>query len=402
MKNQNILISGAGIAGPSLAYWLLRYGFTPILIEHAPVLRTGGYMIDFWGVGWDVAQRMGLIPQLQQDGYHMDEIKLVNDAGHRVARINGKVYEAATGGQFVSILRGDLARSIYSLLNGKVETIFGDSIQSLQQDENGVDVTFTQSPPRRFDLVIGADGLHSTVRALAFGEEKHFAHPLGYWTASFTVTGYPYREESCSYLSYCAPGCQVARYSLRGGRTAFFFVFIPPSNIDVPHDSDQQKQFLQQVYADAGWECPLILDFLDSSTDFFLDSVSQVRMDRWSQGRIALVGDACFCPSLLAGQGSAFAMAGAYLLATEFHRAAGDHLQAFARYQTRFKPFLDKKQNAAIRFGGWFAPRTRLGIHVRNIVTNLMNAPFLSTWLARRFFADRFELPAPQSALEAS
>lgn len=393
MNNRNILISGAGIAGPTLAYWLLQYGFTPTLIEHAPMLRTGGYMIDFWGVGWDVAERMGLLPQLRQIGYYMDEVRLVNTTGRRVARIDGKVYVEATGGQFISLLRGDLAQSIYSLVEGKVETIFGDSIESIQQQPDGVNVTFAHSAPRHFDLVIGTDGLHSRVRAAIFGEEKQFEYALGYWTASFTVDSYPHRDEGCSYLSYCAPGCQVVRYSLREGRTAFFFVFTAPS-ADLPQTADQQKEVLRHIYRDAGWECREILDAMESSNDLYLDSVSQVRMDRWSQGRVALVGDACFCPSLLAGQGSAFAMAGAYLIASELYKAAGDYDRAYAQYQAGFKPFVESKQKGAIRLGGWFAPRTRFGIHMRNLITNVMNAPGLSVWLAKSLFGDRFQLPA--------
>lgn len=397
MKNRNILISGAGIAGPTLAYWLLRSGFTPTLVERAPTLRRGGYMIDFWGVGWDIAERMHLLERLLEDGYRMEEVRLVNAAGDRVARLDARAYRSATGGKFISVLRSDLARGIYSLIDGRVETIFDDTVQSILQDGDGVDVVFERSASRRFDLVIGADGLHSAVRNAVFGEESRFEHYLGYRTASFTVTGYPHRDEGCVYVSYCAPGRQAARYSLRGNRTAFFFVFIDPAR-----ERDRSKETLRRVYGDAGWECPAILEAMESSEDLYFDVISQIRMDRWSSGRVALVGDACFCPSLLAGQGSAFAMAGAYLLAGELRAAGGDYTCAFARYQALFQPFVEKKQKGVKRLGGWFAPKTRFGIQVRNWTTNLMNAPLLSSWMVNRLLADRFELPEETNAYNAS
>ena len=396
MKVRNILISGAGIAGPTLAYWLLRRGFAPTIVEQAPSRRLGGYVIDFWGLGWEVAERMGLVPHLLRDGYRMKELRLVNEAGRTVAELDVDVFRAAAGDRFTSIHRGDLASGIYSLIDGKVETIFGDGIVSIQQDPDGVDVSFRRSASRRFDLVVGADGLHSNVRGLVLGDESRFERYLGYYAASFNAPGYPIRDEGV-YVSYAFPGGQVGRYSLRDGRTTFFFVFIGPSGRIGEGDISEHRAALQRGFGKAGWECPAILDAMNSSDDLFFDAVSQVRMDHWSVGRVALLGDACFCPSLLAGQGSALAMAGAYLLASELDAAGGDHTAAFESYQSRFKPFIDGKQKGALSSAGWFAPRTRLGVHMRNQTTRLMNAPLISTWMVKRLFADRFDLPAYSS-----
>lgn len=394
MKVRNILISGAGIAGPTLAYWLLRRGFTPTIVEQAPGPRAGGYVIDFWGVGWEVAERMELIPRLRRDGYRMKEVRLVNESGRAVARLDVEVFRKAAGDRFTSIHRGDLAKGIYSLVDGKVETIFGDSVVSIQQDSDGVDVGFRRAPARRFDLVVGADGLHSNVRQLVFGNECRFERYLGYCAASFNAPNYPVREEGV-YVSYALPGRQLGRYPLRDGRTTFFFVFIePPNRNGCRLGRSEHKAELQRAFGEAGWECPEILDAMNSSDDLFFDAVSQVRMEQWSLGRVALLGDACFCPSLLAGQGSALAMAGAYLLAAELEAAGGDYTVAFERYQTRFKPFIDQKQKGALSSAGWFAPRTRLAVRMRNQVTRLMNAPLISSWMVKRLFADRFELPA--------
>lgn len=392
MKNRNVLISGAGIGGPTLAFWLLQHGFTPTLVEHAPALRTGGYMIDFWGVGWDVAERMGLAARLRETGYHLEGVQIVNEVGTTVARLDAAAYDIATRGRFVSILRGDLAAAIYALIEGQVETRFGDTITALHQDAEGVEIEFARAAPQRFDLVIGADGLHSATRRAAFtgAGPTLEAQYLGYRTASFTVRDYPFRDGSCIYRAYSAPGRQIARYTLRDGRTAFLFVFVSPPRSQRTEETAQRT--LLREFGGLGWECETILQALPHAEELYLDDVSQMRLAAWSQGRVALVGDAAFCPSLLAGQGSACAMAGAYVLAAELARAEGDYGTAFARYQARFKPFMDKLQKGVVWMGGWFAPKTTFGIKTRNLATNLMNARVLSKWSTKMFLGRGFDL----------
>ncbi|HEX5437031.1 MAG TPA: FAD-binding domain [Gemmatimonadaceae bacterium] len=394
MRNRDILISGAGIAGPTLAYWLLRRGFTPTLVERAPALRTGGYMIDFWGVGYDVAERMGLRPTLHEDGYHLEEVRLVDASGTCVVSVDAGVFRTASSGRFLSILRGDLARRLYHCVSGAAETIFADSIAALDEDGTGVTVTFEHAPQRRFDLVIGADGLHSNVRTLAFADSARYEHDLGYTTAAFSAAGYPHRDEG-AYVSYAVPGRQVARYALRDGRSAFFFIFANDRQPEAEHhDAAAQKAVLRERFSGAGWECDEILAAMDGARDLYFDTVAQTRMAEWSRGRVALLGDAAYCPSLLAGQGAALAMAGGYVLAHALAQEQGDHIAAFGEYQRRFKPFIDAKQRAAARFGWWFAPRSSLGIRFRNLATNLMRVPYLADRLAARSFGDRFELPS--------
>lgn len=393
MHNTTVLISGLGIAGPTLAYWLLRHGFIPTIVERSPSPRPGGYMIDFWGVGYDVAERMNLLPILEADSYRLEELRLVDASGRRIGGFDARVFRTATRGRFLSLLRGDLALRLYELVEDRIDVIFGDTIGSLDEDNDGVHVRFERSLPQRFDLVVGADGLHSNVRALAFGDGR-VEHHLGYCTAAFTVHGYPHRDEG-AYVSYAIPGRQAARYALRGGRTAFFLVFAQdtPPAFD-PHDTEAQMALLRRVFHGAGWECDQILSSMARADDFYFDIVAQARMRTWSRGRVALVGDAAYCPSLLAGQGSAFAMAGALVLAHALKAHAGDHRAAFADYQRRFKPFVDRKQIAAERFGGWFAPRTPFRLRLRNLATNVMNTPGLGGFLMRRSFGDAFELPA--------
>ncbi|HJP85889.1 MAG TPA: FAD-binding domain [Gemmatimonadaceae bacterium] len=394
MDNRNILISGAGIAGPTLAYWLLERGFTPTIVERAPALRTGGYVVDFWGVGYDVAERMKLLPALYEDGYLIDEVRLVDASGKRITGFDAGLVRKATGNRFVSVMRSDLSCRIYDLIDGRVETIFGDTITAIDQDRFGVSVSFERNEPRRFDLVVGADGLHSTVRQLAFADGGRRPKYLGYYVAAFTSDSYPHRDES-AYVSYSVPRKTVARYALRGNRSAFFFIFSEDDMIRVdPQDVAKQKAILRDRFSDVGWECPEILTALGPADDFYFDSCSQTRMAEWSRGRVVLVGDAAYCPSLLAGEGSGLAMAGAYALTDALCVTGENYLAGFARYQDRFKPFVDKKQRAATRMAWWFAPRTKWQIRMRDITTDLMNTPYLGERLIARSFADSYQLPA--------
>jgi 2-polyprenyl-6-methoxyphenol hydroxylase-like FAD-dependent oxidoreductase len=393
MKNRKILVSGAGIAGPSVAYWLLQYGFEPVLIERAPALRTGGYIVDFWGLGFEVADKMGLLPALNDEAYDINEVCIVDEHGRKTGGFSVNAIRSVLGDRFRSILRSDLSRLIYDSLDGKVRTIFGDTITAIEQDEASVRVSFKHAPPESFDLVIGAGGLHSPVREIAFGPEEHFEKYLGYYAASFTVTGYPHRDPH-AYVGYTPPGRQVSRYALRDDRTVFFFVFATDERLQIaPHDIPAQKNILQEVFGGERWECPAILKALDGSDELYFDSVSQIRMSSWTAGRVALVGDACSCPSLLAGQGTSLAMGAAYILAGELKKAEGDYRAAFKAYEDMLQPVMAGKQRSARRFARSFAPKTRLGIFVRNQVTRLMTQPFVAKLAMGGLLTDPLTLP---------
>jgi 2-polyprenyl-6-methoxyphenol hydroxylase-like FAD-dependent oxidoreductase len=393
LKNARILICGAGIAGPTLAYWLRHFGFEPTLIERAPALRAGGYIVDFWGLGFRVAEKMGLLPGLRREGYAIDEVRIVDERGKRTGGFGVRSLQPALGG-YISVLRSDLSRLIYKALGGKVRTIFGDTVTAIEQGDRGVRVSFEHVPPERFDLVIGAGGLHSPVRALVFGPEGRYEKYLGYYAASFGVDGYPHQDPR-AYVGYAAPGRQVSRYALRGGRTVFLFVFASDRKLPVgAHDMSAQKRVLRETFGEDGWECREILEALETSSEVYFDVVSQIRMERWSNRRVALVGDACFCPSLLAGQGSALAMAGAYILAGELKQSDGDYRTAFARYENAFHPFIAGKQRAAARFAGAFAPKSRAGIVIRNQVTRLLALPFVAKLSMGRLLTDALILPS--------
>jgi len=390
-----VLISGAGIAGPTLSYWLARHGFEPTLVEFAPKLRTGGYIIDFWGAGFDIADRMGLLPEIRRKGYMVEEVRVVDRNGRHVAGFSVKSLVRLAQDRYVSLPRGDLAASTFGKIEGRVETIFGDSVRAIEQSERGVHVTFERGAPRDFDLVVGADGLHSRVRELVFGPESQFEKYLGYKVAAFETQAYRPRDDLV-YVMYTQVGQQVARFTMRDDRTMFLFIFAD-EDASFPADLQNQKALLRKQFGNGGWECPQILDALDAASDLYFDRVSQIRMDPkhglWTRGRVTLIGDAAFCVSLLAGQGSALAMIGAYILAGELRRANGDYSKAFARYQQFFAPFVLEKQKAALRFAGYFAPKSRAALFLRNLMFNLLAFRWIANFAFGRGLSDKLRLP---------
>jgi 2-polyprenyl-6-methoxyphenol hydroxylase-like FAD-dependent oxidoreductase len=392
-----VLISGAGIAGPTLAYWLARYGFEPTIVEKAPRLRTGGYIIDFWGAGFEIAERMELLPEISRRGYTIQEVRVVDSSGRKVAGFPTNAISEVMGGRFLSLPRGDLAATIFRKSERTIETIFGDSVSRIEQDDKRVRVTFERGVEREFDLVIGADGLHSRVREIVFGAEQRFEKYLGYMVAGFQSDGYRPRDELV-YLMFTELGQQVMRFSMRDDRTMFLFTFADcePSGASA-NDLESQKALLRARFGKSGWECPQILDQLGNTCDLYFDRVSQIRMDAepgsWTRGRVTLIGDAASCVSLLAGQGSALAMVAAYILAGELHRADGDYAKAFASYQALFAPFVRQKQEAALRFRVLFGPKSKAAMFVRNQVMNLVRFPWVARAAFSRDLVDKITLP---------
>lgn len=388
-----VLIVGAGVAGSTLAYWLRRGGHEPTLVERAPQPRAGGYLIDFWGAGYQVAERMGIVPHLENVGYRIREVREVSDTGRMIARLDPQRLVDSVDGRYISIARSDLAQTLFDALGGEVETIFGDSIRSLDDDGRRVAVEFEHAAAREFDLVIGADGLHSRTRGLAFEPDDVTERSLGIVVAVFDVAGYRPRDERVA-VTHTEVGLQSLRLALRDGATMFCFTF--RSDEQVPQDDvPAQQELLRRRLRGVGWEVPDIVERMPDARTFYMDAVSQIRMPTWSRGRVALVGDAAASPSLLAGQGSALAVVEAYTLAAELHRSGGDHGAAFAAYQRRLGPFVRRKQDAALRLGVAFAPRNRGELLLRNTLMRAMSLPLVADLAMGRSLRDPVELPPP-------
>jgi 2-polyprenyl-6-methoxyphenol hydroxylase-like FAD-dependent oxidoreductase len=385
-----IAINGIGVAGPTLAWWLRRYGHEPVLFEKAPKLRTGGYIIDFGLAGYDVADKMGLVPALQERGYRSQAVRMVDTRGRTVARLEKGALHSLLRDRYVSIARGDLAATIFHACAG-VEARFGSSVVGIEPQEHGVTVRTSQGSEEAFDLVIGADGLHSHVRALAFGPEARFEYPVGCYVAAFALLGYRPRDERV-YVTHTALRRMVGRVALRDDVTMFLLVFGAELLASPPAFLREQREALRGVYGDMGWEVPQILSRLDEVEDLYFDVVSQIRMDHWTTGRVALVGDAAACVSPLGGEGAGLAMLEAYVLAGELHRAGGDHTVAFQRYETQLQPFLKRKQKTALRSVGFFAPRSSWQLFLVNLAIRAMAVPGLARLLMGRFLRS-FDLP---------
>ncbi|MEU4574716.1 FAD-dependent monooxygenase [Nonomuraea sp. NPDC023979] len=350
MKNTSVLVSGASVAGPSIAYWLHRYGCRVTVVEKAPALRLGGQAVDFKGaVHRTVLERMGILEEVYRRRTGGSDQEIVDARGRRLALMPGEF----TGGD-VEILRGDLAELLYERTREGCEYVFGDSITSLTQSAGGVDVTFERAAPRTFDLVVGADGIHSNVRRLAFGPEEEFVRFLGHYYALVQLD-----LESGSQM-YNEPGRMAA---LGGVKAPSFFVFASePLDYD-RHDVERQRRVLMDAYRGAGWRIPEVLDRLAGVEDIYLDSISRVETDEYARGRVVLLGDAAY-GNTLGGFGSGLALVGAYVLAGELAAAGGDHRAGFAAYQEAFRGYakVARQGNA----GSFLAPATPARIRMRN------------------------------------
>ncbi|MEV0144130.1 MULTISPECIES: FAD-dependent monooxygenase [unclassified Nonomuraea] len=355
MRNTNVLISGASVAGPALAYWLHRHGFTPTIVERAPALRDGGYAVDFRGeVHLSVLRRMGILGDIERARTGMGSMSYVNAAGKTQSTMPADLFAGD-----VEILRGDLGRILYGATEDYTEYVFGDSIASLTEDADGVTVTFERGAPRRFDLVIGADGLHSNTRRLTFGPEERFVKHLGLYCAIFTTANHLGLDHTGH--AYRTAGRLVALHSARHNTQARAVFYFASPVLDLNRrDVARQQAVLAESFAGNGWQSERLLRDMRQATDFYFDSVGQVRMDAWSRGRVALVGDAAYCPSSLSGMGSGLALVGAYVLAGELAAARGDHRVAFARYEEEMREYATGCQKMGDGVAKLMVPDSRL------------------------------------------
>lgn len=343
--NRNILISGSGVAGLTLAYWLHRFGFKPTVVEQVPVLRDGGYKVDVRGSALEVIEKMGILSSIRQKTTDMLGATFVNDAGKRIATMDADLFGGRGHGD-IEIMRGDLVRILYDKTCRDIEYIFNDSITSISQQEDRVDVTFAHGGDRTFDIVVGADGLHSRVRALVFGDEARYARHLDHYIAIFTTPNHLQLDRW--ELLYAIPGKTVNLYSTRQNDPAVaYMIFSAPLIDHVNRDIGYQKHIVTQIFSEGRWEIPYLLEQIGRAPDFYFDSISQIHMEHWSEGRVALLGDAGYCASPASGQGTSLAIVGAYVLAGELALAAKHHETAFSEYEKLMRDFVSLNQNLA-------------------------------------------------------
>lgn len=395
----DVLISGASVAGPALAHWLHHHGIRATVVERATAPRPGGYAIDLRGVAVDVAERMGALEEIRRNVTEMDGAAFVNARGRRSAGFSSS--DVVDDGRSLEILRGDLVRILHAPTTAHTEYLYDDTLTALEQDGDRVRATFLNAAPRTFDLVVGADGLHSTTRRLAFGPEERYARFLGAYISIFTIPNHLGLDREAVLFNVPGKGSGMYQTPRAEGAKGILLVRSPQATGIDRRPPAEQKAYLRAEFAGLGWENDRILDAMDAAADFYFDSVTRIHMDSWSTGRVALLGDAGYCPSPMSGQGTSLALAGAYVLAEELarHRTAD---RALAGYEARMRPYVHANQAIADAGLGILAPRTRRGIVLRDTVLRA-GGPLLS--LLGRFdrrladASEALDLDAPAPAL---
>ncbi|PFP22717.1 FAD-dependent oxidoreductase [Bacillus sp. AFS073361] len=369
-QRMRVLISGASIAGPALAYWLHRYGFDVTVIERAPELRTGGYGVDIRGAAITVLKGMGILNQVRASDTNLTGVYFVNSNG----KIEGQISEASMGnqqGMDIEIMRDDLSNILYDLTKDTIEYIWGDSITTIHETEASLEVQFIHGKPQTFDLVVGADGLHSNVRTLTFGDEAQFKRTLGCYISIFTLENYLNLDHR--QLLYTIPGKTVGMYSARDNTEARgMFLFQSEALKYDRHDTESQKKLVEDAFlGHTGWETSHLLKTMKDATDFYFDEICQIHMPTWSKGRITFVGDAAYGPSPLSGQGSSLALVGAFVLAGELKAANGDFARACVAYEQKMRKFVEKNQKIGLIAAGSMIEKSNFKIFLRNLMLRI-------------------------------
>jgi 2-polyprenyl-6-methoxyphenol hydroxylase-like FAD-dependent oxidoreductase len=393
------LISGAGVAGPALAFWLHRSDYRVIVVETAPGIRPGGQTVDLRGAGRDAVERMGLLEAMAGRSLDQRGIAWVRADGSRRAQMPVEAFDGNGVVSKLEILRGDLVEVLYEATRDRVEYRFDTRILELDGNEQGVDATLTDGTTVRADLVVGADGPHSAVRRLVFGPEEQFVKPLGGYHAWFTAPDFEGLDGW--FLTYQAPGGLNAsmRPSHDPSMSKAGLAFRSEPLTYDRGDVDEQLRLLNGRFAGAGWHCDELLDAARRADDFHFDAFLQIHMDTWSYGRVTLVGDAGYCASPLSGMGTSLALVGAYVLAGELGWAAGDlsanrARDALSRYARVMRPYVDRCQDLPAGIDG-YAPMSKSDIVMTAAAMKWMQRWPFRSYAAKKFFttADSIDLP---------
>lgn len=390
-----VLISGGGIAGLTLANWLHHYNISSVVIEQAKTLRHDGYAIDFLGTGYDVAERMGLVDHLKSRQIPFDTLAYVNKDGTFIATLGSNLLRSITNGKYMGLMHATLEDVLFEALDETMEVRFGRSLTRVVQGMDAVEVTFNDGTTESFDLLVGADGVHSNTRALVFGPEGQFRRSLGY-----TIACYPLADRydiGQAWKMYLEPGRMAAAYCTpKAGEILTFFMYQSGSPEHLPRERRLPR--LREVFAGMGWLTEQFLCDVNPSERVFMDAVVQIQMPTWHRGRVVLIGDACGCPTLLSGQGASLAMGGAYLLAQALHEIA-EYQEAFRWYEQQMYPVVQAQQKSARGFASSFLPGSALGLFVQQTMLKVVLREAFRGLLRRQFGAQSI-LPQPHSSLQ--
>ncbi|MFC4857072.1 FAD-dependent monooxygenase [Actinophytocola glycyrrhizae] len=374
-----VVICGAGITGLALAQRLAVLGWEVVVAEKAPGPRSQGYMIDFFGAGYDAAEAMGLLPRLRELGYVLEEARFVDANGRPRARLSFAQFARTVDGRLLSIMRPDLESALRESLPAEVDLRFATSITHIGNRADGVRVTLTDGEGLDADLLVGADGIHSAVRGMVFGEERTFLRHLGFHTAAWTFDDAAIRARVGD--RFCLTDSvdrQLGLYGLRDGRVAAFAVH-RTTDRELPADP---RAALLAEYGGLGWVAPEALARCPPADAVYYDHVAQIEVPAWHRDRVVLAGDACAAVSLLAGQGASLGIAGAYLLADQLHRAR-TVADGLGSYERLWRPVMAEKQLTARNGARWFLPRSTMELLGRRAMLALSRLPGLEHLVAR-------------------
>ncbi len=396
-KQRSVLIVGAGIAGPVVAYFLHRFGGgKPVVVERAADLRATGQTVDLRGAGKEVARRMGIEDAAREKTTQEDGLAFVDTTNTVRAAFPTESFGGAGFVSEIEILRGELVNILYEQSRSNTEYIFGDHPTALSDQRDHVEVTFASGNKRNFDLVIGADGIRSKTRRLAFsGDNPTPIHYLNMYTAYFTI---PYAETDKRWARwYNATDKRTIVLRPDNQGTTRAYLSVRSSERGYEHLSvDEQKQYLWKTFRDAGFEAERVLSGMQNANDFYFEAIGQVKMETWSQGRVSLVGDAGYCASPISGMGTSLALVGAYILAGELGRHPGDYTEAFKQYEALMRPYVTKAQKLPPGATTFASPQTSIGITLQTAVLSIAARPAVTRLIARLIgtsTADDMSLP---------
>ena len=388
MSSKKVLISGAGIGGLTLAYFLRKNGYQPIIIEKAASLRDGGYMIDFFSSGISVAEKMGIIDQLKEKNHGSNIMIQQNEKGIKQFVLNMSGFRASVGGKLFNFLRTDLSDVLYKKIKDCVEIQFSTSIESIKQDDKQVTATLNNGKQETFDILIGADGLSSNVRSKIYPPQKVEELYLGYYVCALEHN-VPINVKKGEVISMLCPKRQIMTYDTGNGVSNSLFVFRSEKQKHLT--TAEEVEILKREFADFASPVPEIIDEAAKKEKLFFDEVTQIRIhDKWYKNRVALIGDAAFCITLLSGQGSSMAMTAAYVLSEQLKKYGDNISQAFESYERELRPMIETMQKKAVKNAATYVPSTGFNLWIRNLFAPLVFKKIFSPLLIKQLGANDY------------